>query len=410
MLCNLFMICGTLASIVSPRYFGFGHSAGGGSTTAGEYGTPCPAASTVTKLTVNASVAPGVGNTIVVTVYESTDAGVTWGATPISVTITNSSPAGVEEWTGSVAFAEGNIYALRVERGTGTATTGDLRCTLTCEPDDKISQLQPGGYNTTAFSTASNEYGLPCSHRSPASAETAFGIPYPTAGSITKIAAYGNNLVGAGNTLDVTVRVGGVSSDVSCQLTNSSRYASDSGNAAIVAGDIVTVLTVPTSSPTVGKLGWCCVWTPTTVGECVYGSHSTATTATTYFALLGQPANSSGTTVARCRLAQGATVTKLYTIAWTGPSPGNWTGAALIDTTAQTNTTSMSGAASPTTAQDTTNSDTATAGERWQLRLTAASSPASSALAISVVFSVASTSAGTANPWYYYASQAAALG
>jgi hypothetical protein len=190
---------------------------------------------------------------------------------------------------------------------------------------------------------------------------------FSIAGQITAIRAYAVTTPGAGDTWDVTLRLNGVATAATCQITNAVNGCELEGlTVAVTAGQRGSYLVHPVSSPTNSIIMVAVTFIPTTPGDTIIpgqapGFSTTITQASNPFsnAAVGTPANRRNNT-----LPDGGTIDKFYVKSNAPTGAGSYVYTINKSGSATSVTTTITGAA--TDNSDLSNSFTVVAGDDIQ--------------------------------------------
>jgi hypothetical protein len=208
---------------------------------------------------------------------------------------------------------------------------------------------------------------LPVGYSATASGTEFESMIFPVAGQITAIRAYAMTLPGAGNTWDIVLRINGVDTAVTCQITNAANGCEAEGlSLAITAGQRGTLITKPVSGPTNSLMTIALTFVPTTAGDTIIPAQG-VTYSTTVTQAVTPFSNATVNTPANRRinaLPDGGTIDKFY-VKSNAPG-GSASYAYTVDKGAATTalTTTITGAA--TDNSDLVNSFTVVAGDDIQ--------------------------------------------
>jgi hypothetical protein len=229
----------------------------------------------ITGMTFLPTTAPGVGNTRTFTVRKN---GVDTGVT---LTISGTDTSGT--FSGSVAFADGDLISLKAS-STGTpAAPGNTYWHLTLNTTGQKALLMGGCAGTP--STTVTQYTNPFGASNWSGTSAVLDVPVACPGNVTKSAFVTSAAPGAGKSFAFSLRLNAATDALTATVADANTSATATGSQALVAGDNIQMKSVPAGTPTAGVVGWCLTFEPATDGETFtgYGSSAAPSTTATHF-------------------------------------------------------------------------------------------------------------------------------
>jgi hypothetical protein len=307
-----------------------------------------PGAMTLTNYYLQTDAAPGLGTSYTFTIMKN------GSATALEVTIADTATVG-SDTTHSVSFAAGDTMTLRC---TPTGTPALLNVQAWNALVQTNNQTAPMFTMTGSASTTVTNYGVMTGGHTSTSGwsatESDRQIIVPTAGTISGLYSLVSAVPGVGKSWQQTLMVNGAATSLQATIADTAITANDAVNSvAVVAGDTITIRSVPTGGPTSSNQAFSVLFTPVIDGESFFGfGHSVAPpTNIAYEQPLGLGNNAwagSGSESARPMAPGPYTVTKMYVKINTAPGAGTSrtftlrkaaTSTALTVTIANANTT-----------------------------------------------------------------------
>jgi hypothetical protein len=283
--------------------------------TEGNRDTVIPHALTLDQLRVVLTTAPGSGKSYAFTVMKN------GAATALTCTVSGTATS-AQDLANTVSFAAGDTISLRaVPSGTPTAP-GGTSWSIRQDAADLFAVI--GGASQNPSNTATQYNGL-MSTAGWNNTESNVSSVVPTGGTFKNLHILASAAPGAGTDRAFTLMVNGAASALTCALGASGTTASDTTNTvAVSAGDVVSLRSSVTGTPTAANVAWACSFDPTTDGESflLYGDADTiSSTSTEYEQPLGRGNNAWGTTEANGNIILAATTIKALYALLSG-SPG----------------------------------------------------------------------------------------
>lgn len=249
-----------------------------------------------------------------------------------------------------------------------------------------MSQVLIGVSEATIAASTTVYFGLNSFNTTNPTTDAAAYQVIPTGGtlSLLKLRPSGSPVQNA----TATLYLNGSSTALTC-TTNSATIANDiTHSITVAAGDKVSLQIAVAASATTRNYSWSMLFIPTVTGENILLGNTVATnTAANNFISLGMNSGPSATENAvSCLIPESGTVKKLYVVADTDPTAG---GSSITFTTSVnsspgniTGTISAGG----TTCNDTTHTDTTTAGDLFSIKITTGGSPTFSPVHWGIVY------------------------
>lgn len=268
---------------------------------------------TLSNFHLQIDTAPGTGSGFTFTIMKN---GV---ATSLTLTISDTATSG-SDILNSVSFIAGDTISIQCTPASGTPTTpGNEWWNLSVTTSDTTAPIFSGfgspSTNITAYGglTAGGQSSTAWS-----ATETDMQIIVPTSGTFTNLYAFLSNAPGTGNAREFTLIKNGVATTLDVSISGTGTTAGDTTHSiSVVAGDTLTVRTIPTGTPATSYgISVTCTFTPTNPGETFVGFGSAnvpSATTTDYEQILGIGNDSWTTSEAKRILMPGAvTFTALY--------------------------------------------------------------------------------------------------
>jgi hypothetical protein len=302
-----------------------------------------PAAFTMKNLYVSVSAAPSGVAQYVYTIRKNQV------NTALSVTISGSNTSATDT-VDSVSFAAGDTISLSMTpTGTPTAPASTTWNFLSDSGGTHFSLLLGAAHTTTGLSTSASSFAtLPGASNSAASwsaTEALQEFVCPTAGTINNLYVITDTAAGSAKSYAIALVKNGTASSLSATVTGTStKTANDTTHSvSVAAGDTLSIIATPTSTPTVGRYSWGFEFTPTNPGESITGfgsGNAPSVSATQYELPLSLGNNGWNSTESSRQLSIGTcTVTALYALLGTAPGSGKSRSITLRQNAANTTAT-----------------------------------------------------------------------
>lgn len=275
---------------------------------------------TVSNLNIFGLTAPNNGagtETITYTLY------VNGAASALTCSITDASTSCADA-THTVSLVRGDTVALRAETGAGTpvygVVSGYIKKTITgTNRDDYI-----GSPSSTSILSASATNYTSVFYKAISAIEIKFIIPVD--GVLSKLIVVLDGTPGAGKSYAITVRKNGSDQALTCTVADTSTTCEDIINSVTFsAGDVVSVSTTPTGTPTTRYLTVGARFSSSISGLFVHSgvaNSAASTSATNYGAVNGSIAPTSSTATNNMSYPTGLYAVRYYAGITTAPDNG----------------------------------------------------------------------------------------
>ncbi len=374
----VFAVSGAPGSVSASvtEYIPFVAKASSWQTTVGSNDSPIAIAGVISNMRVTIVTAPSSGKSWTWTLYKNA------AATSLTVTISDTGLTAVDS-THTVAVAPGDLLAWEMApTGTPTAMTAlDISATFKSAVRNE-SFLVAGSENGGSIqsNSATNYAGIQ-GHPQWNATEANVSSLMPTSGTLDRFYAELQALPATGRSYTFTVYKNGAPTSMAVTISDSGVRASDlTHSISFVAGDTISIESVPSGTPTQRALSASFRIIPTIPGESILTSMGKApsATATRYFTNYGWNTDGATTddTATQARVPVAALQRKLYTSMSTAAGASKSRTSSSRKNTAAGNLTATMSGASATTASDVSHSDSLVADDLISFSLVPASTPA----------------------------------
>jgi hypothetical protein len=301
----------------------------------------------------------------------------------------------------TVSLAAGDKLSFKsVPTGTPTSP-GQIRFAWIFSGAANVSTILGSTRGTTMSNTATEYHGIQENAAGNATRSNKDQV-IPTGGTIRDLYVETDGAPGATKSYDFTFILNGVDQTLTCQISGTNTECNDTTHTVtVVAGDLVSMKSVPTNTPTAKIARWGFKWAPTTDGESLIlgssGSAMNTAGSVRYLPVSGTSQTWGATEANMTNLFPAVVLKKFFVNLVTAPG-----GAASYTFKTRKNTADgslsvvISGA--NTTGSDTTNSDTLVATDKVAISSLSASVPASSVPRWGIVQFIDPSPAPTATP------------
>lgn len=334
---------------------------------------------TITDFKVIIDTAPGAGTSRAYTLRKN--------GSDTGATVTISDAATSASFSGSVAYAAGDLISLK-EVATGSPTApGNSYWYIGMSTVGKKALLM--GFSGNVAPNAADNYVNPFGGSAWTTTSADQDVIVPLAGSLTKANYFAHTTVGVGKSYAVSMRVNNTTDALTGTITgNASQTASATGSQALAAGDTLQIKESPSGTPSTAALAWCFTLVPNNDGESFIGFGNAAavsTSATQFTQPLGVGNAGWATAEANHLLKIGAvTLKSLYARLSAAPGIGSSRAFTLRDNASSSAlTVTISGA--NTTGNDTTHTVTHTADQSIGMQAAISIAPAAANLHLGIV-------------------------
>lgn len=201
----------------------------------------------------------------------------------------------------------------------------------------------------------------------------------PAAGSLTemRVESIGGGSPGSGKSFTFTVRINGADSNLSCAVSDTGTTCNDTcGDCTLSAGDLVSIKSVPSGTPTSDEYAWTLLFDSTTSSHAILsgGIGNDTIAANDKVSLAGSVNADANEWNHQCIMAGSATIRNLYIETDTDPGSGNtWTFTVEKNGTSQSMTCNIAGdglGSSSYSCNDTSNTFTVVSIDEIHLEVT----------------------------------------
>lgn len=253
----------------STRYYSFASGSNGFQTTELLVSPVMPIAGTVSNLYVQFDAAPGTGTTTAVTLMRN------GSATTLTCSVADAAST-CSDTSNTVTVAVGDTLSWRSQVTVGGSTfSPNLHVTAKFEGTNSGESFITGATNGTASITTTGYY-VPYGATATTTVAHA-STTMPTSGTIDKLYVNLSGSPGAGDSFIITLFKNGVSSGVTCTVSETNTSCNDLTNTvSLTAGDAIAIEISPTGSPTARAVKWGMRFRPTIDGESVHFTRLTS--------------------------------------------------------------------------------------------------------------------------------------
>lgn len=347
--------------------------------------TPMPIDGRVGNLRVVLETAPGSGKSWTYTLYKNSV------ATALTVTISDAVTS-ASDTTNTVSFVAGDLLAwAAIPTNTPDVPTNLL---ISCAVTGSNKQSFFTGGDSGTISNSVDSYHGMWAAGTWSSTESTYSTLMPTSGTIDRLYVALNNTPGGAATYTFTVYKNGSPTAVTCTVTSAATTASDLSNSVTFsAGDTISLGCIPTGTPITRSARFSMRVQPDTNGESIHGMTASlfSASAARYGRLDSLPNTAvvaTPTTAIASIMPVAATLKRLYFSLATAPGSGK---SRLLTSYINAGAGSLSAniADTATAANDTTHSDSVSAGDSvWLATTPTGTTDASAWLKGSIVISV----------------------
>lgn len=320
--------------------------------------TPMPIDGSVRGLRVVLETAPGVGTSWTYTLYKNSV------ATSLTVTIADGATSATDS-TNVVSFAAGDSLAwAAIPANTPTAPTNLL---ISCMVSASFKQSLFTGGDTGSVSNSESNYRSMWTSGAWSNSEVSNSMLMPTAGTLDRLYIKLNGTPDGAATYAFTVYKNGAPTALTCTVASAATTASDLSNSiTFSAGDTISLQCTPSGTPTARAVTFSARMQPDANGESIHGSSVTSSSisAVRYYRIdsARTSAATTATTATASIMPGSGTIQKLYFSLATAPSAGkNRVMQSYVNAGAGNLTATIADAA--TSANDTTHTDSVSAGD-----------------------------------------------
>lgn len=274
-----------------------------------------PHAMTLDRLQVQVAIAPGIGKNWALTLM------VNGSASSLTCTISDTNTT-ASDVSNTVSLSAGDLISIRSVPTGLPATVGSIWWSIRQDATSMSGVM--GGANTTASNSVTNYNGM-MSNAIWASLEPSVYAVMPTAGVIKNLyivvsvapgaaKSYTFDIMKNGSTTGVQVVISGAAQTTGNDITNTVSFA---------AGDLISIRSTPSGTPTASVVTWACSFAPTIDGESLllYGATSGPLSGT--FDIPQGRGMGSWTLETSAQLMMGAcTIKALYVLLTSAPNNG----------------------------------------------------------------------------------------
>lgn len=353
-----------------------------------------PTAGTISDFYAGAGASPTAG-TYVLTLMK--------GGNPQTLTVTLSDANVTTDIVNTVAVVAGDVIDIRLTTtGTPTATYGFWGFKFTPTTADETVLF---GSSSTNLSGSATEYISPTGVTIGVQPQTIIDgqIVAPANGTFTKIQALVSAAPGAGGSgksRTFALNVDGTDSALTTTISETATTGSATGSIAVTAGQLLTISSVPTSTPASAKGYVSLVFVPSTSGQFVLplaGRFTLSTAASKYAAVIGDGISNSWQTQALSKELSAAAFTAKNIYIKLSAAPTGATKSYTFTLYNGTNTTALTKAIIDTaTAGNYATDVSIAAGDALSINSTPANTPASAKALVSVTGYIAPVISDTA--------------
>lgn len=326
-------------------------------------------AGTISNLTIALTAAPGVGASIVYTLYQNTI------ATALTCTVSNLATT-ASDTTHSVTVAVGDLLAWQAAPSVTPAPAASRVCLSSTYTGTADGECNISGGTASVSGTVTNYQSL--YGGTPNATQSVVANIMPTSGTIDNFYVNLNASPGSPASYVFTVYKNGVATAITCTIVNSATIGTDTTHSvSYAAGDTISIESVPNTAPTARTTRFALRFRPTTNGESLVFNNTTSWTnnAVRFDSMLGTGGNNATESNMQAVAPVSFVLKNLYMgvdVAPTGATK-TWNIVSRKNTTVGNLTATITDMA--TTANDISNSDSLVSGDLIDWRTTPANTP-----------------------------------
>jgi hypothetical protein len=304
---------------------------------------PVSATGTVGNLLVTLDTAPGAGISTTWTLYKNQV------ATALSVTVTGAATSGSDN-TDNISVVPGDLLQWK-NTHSGTYSGAEYYSATFTSTSANQSILNG---SSPILNTTTTEY-LPISggfNLFPAEADAENVMP--TAGTIDNLYLSFDGTAGAGKSYTLTLYKNGIATALTANISNSTITPDTTHSVSFIAGDTLSIQSVPSGTPSGIRAFWSLRFSPTTDGESIMFAQGPLNTGGTYYSNIAgiiQSGNADSRFIANFQGYAPVAFTLRSLYANTNPAPGgatsytfrNWKNGSLASLSAAVSGTSTQG-------------------------------------------------------------------
>lgn len=178
------------------------------------------------------------------------------------VTIGDQSAPDLTGFVGNLADSVANSVVLVADAGMVGLRIGGVAVRKDLSPATPMAIIVGGGTGGTALATAATDF-VPMFDGTVSATEGDVDQAMPVAGTLSDLRVRLDTAPGAGKSYAFTVRKNGADTSVTCTVSEAATSCSDTTNTAIFfSGDLISIESVPTGTPTAAAMRWTAKYTP----------------------------------------------------------------------------------------------------------------------------------------------------